>query len=150
MEVQRIIASEGLLDNIRKMGDVLGNLLRTHISPMHYVGEVRGRGLFWAVEFMKNPRTQVPFSADAQFCNRVINRALDLGLNILGNLGTTVMWSMLSYRHLTWYRKRSCVKWLLSSKQLLRRSAHDFMRRRWEPPGILTRLTQLPLSLDCN
>lgn len=71
------------------MGDMLGRLLREEVGPLALVGDIRGRGLFWAVEFMlrKPSRTTLPWQA--KFSDRVVNRALDLGLNILGNLGVT-------------------------------------------------------------
>lgn len=89
VEVQRIIQRENILDNVNNMGNVLGRLLMEHIAPMKFVGDVRGRGLFWAVEFMQNPDTKEPFPQGTAFCDRVVDRALDLGLNILGNLGVT-------------------------------------------------------------
>lgn len=71
------------------MGQVLGNLLRSELGGLNFVGDIRGRGLFWAVEFMQDPQTRTPFPIDAMFCNKVVHVALDLGLNILGNLGQT-------------------------------------------------------------
>ncbi|KAM0327058.1 hypothetical protein ACHAQA_006181 [Verticillium albo-atrum] len=89
IEVQRIIQKENLLDNVVRMGKVLGRLLREQLGCLEFVGDVRGRGLFWAVEFMQDPQTREPFGPEAKFCDQVVVRALDLGLNILGNLGTT-------------------------------------------------------------
>ena len=87
--MQRIIQRENLLDNVSRMGDVLGRLLREELGPLEFVGDIRGRGLFWAVEFMLDPEGQVPFSPRAKFSDQIVDQALDLGLNILGNLGTT-------------------------------------------------------------
>lgn len=87
--MQRIIQRENLLDNVSRMGDVLGRLLRKELGPLDFVGDVRGRGLFWAVEFMLDPAGQVPFNPGAKFSDQIVDRALDLGLNILGNLGIT-------------------------------------------------------------
>lgn len=71
------------------MGDVLGNLLRREVGPLPLVGDIRGRGLFWSVEFMMHEASRIPPPREAKFCDRVVNRALELGLNILGNLGVT-------------------------------------------------------------
>lgn len=71
------------------MGTVLGKLLRAEVAPLPLVGDVRGRGLFWSVEFMMNAPSRIPPPREAKFCDRVVNRALELGLNILGNLGVT-------------------------------------------------------------
>lgn len=56
---------------------------------MEYVGDIRGRGLFWAVEFVQDRGTKTPFPADMRLCHQIVDKALDLGLNILGNLGET-------------------------------------------------------------
>lgn len=71
------------------MGLVLETLLKAELGDLQSVADIRGRGLFWAVEFMKDRKRKIPFSPEAKFCNRVVDRALALGLNILGNLGTT-------------------------------------------------------------
>lgn len=71
------------------MGQVLGRLLETELGDLQAVADIRGRGLFWSVEFMKDKEKKIPFSPDAKFCNQVVDKALALGLNILGNLGTT-------------------------------------------------------------
>lgn len=36
-----------------------------------------------------NGPSRIPPPREAKFCDRVVNRALELGLNILGNLGVT-------------------------------------------------------------
>lgn len=89
MEVQRIIRDENLLQNVANMGKALERLLSTELGDLELVADIRGRGLFWAVEFMKDKKRKLPFPPDAKFCNRVVDRALDLGLNVLGNLGIT-------------------------------------------------------------
>ncbi|KAH7127373.1 pyridoxal phosphate-dependent transferase [Dactylonectria macrodidyma] len=89
LEVQRIIRDENILGNVTRMGHVLETLLKEQIGPLEFVGDIRGRGLFWAVEFMQNPVDKVPFAPNAKLCNQIVDRALELGLNVLGNLGTT-------------------------------------------------------------
>lgn len=71
------------------MGQALGNLLRSELGHLPLVGEIRGRGLFWAVEFMLLEEDRIPLPREAKFCDRVVKRALELGLNVLGNLGVT-------------------------------------------------------------
>lgn len=48
-EVQIIIKEQKLLENVRKMGAYLGDLLKQKLDSHPNVGEVRGRGLFWGV-----------------------------------------------------------------------------------------------------
>jgi adenosylmethionine-8-amino-7-oxononanoate aminotransferase len=89
LQVQRIIRDEDILKNVQKMGIVLENLLKTHIGSLGHVGDVRGRGLFWAVEFVQDRQSKTPFPASLGLCHRIVDKSLDLGLNILGNLGQT-------------------------------------------------------------
>nr|RBQ97185.1 hypothetical protein FVER53263_07044 [Fusarium verticillioides] len=89
LEVQRIVRDEDILANVREMGKVLEMLLRTNLGHMEYVGDIRGRGLFWAVGFVQDRRTKTPFSANMRLCHQIVDKALELGLNILGNLGET-------------------------------------------------------------
>ena len=89
LEVQRIIARDDLLQNVRDMGCLLEQELRDRFESLPFVGDIRGRGLFWAVEFMRDPPNHVAFERGDNYSNRVVEVARDLGLNILGNLGDT-------------------------------------------------------------
>ncbi|KAF6836757.1 putative class III aminotransferase [Colletotrichum plurivorum] len=89
IEVQRIIRGENLLENVSAMGQMLGRLLQDELLGLKFVADIRGRGLFWAVEFMEDKQRMAAFPPSAKFCNKVVDRALELGLNILGNLGST-------------------------------------------------------------
>ncbi|KAF0639584.1 hypothetical protein FPSE5266_03521 [Fusarium pseudograminearum] len=73
----------------QKMGTVLEHLLRDHIGPLEFVCDIRGRGLFWAVEFVQDRQSKTPFPASMRLCHGIVDKSLDLGLNILGNLGQT-------------------------------------------------------------
>jgi adenosylmethionine-8-amino-7-oxononanoate aminotransferase len=87
--VQKVIERDNLLENVRQMGSVLGDLLRSEIGHLPLVGEIRGRGLFWAAEFMLHAADRIPLPRELKFCDRVVKRSLELGLNVLGNLGVT-------------------------------------------------------------
>ncbi|KAM0262208.1 hypothetical protein ACHAPA_009382 [Fusarium lateritium] len=89
LKVQQIIRDEDLLGNVSRMGLVLERLLNTHIAPIGIVGQIRGRGLFWAIEFVQDRETRTPFPPSLRLCHQIVDKALGLGLNILGNLGVT-------------------------------------------------------------
>ncbi|KAG8167615.1 hypothetical protein KVR01_003304 [Diaporthe batatas] len=61
--VQRIIREGNLVANVRAMGDLLGKSLQARLGSHKHVGNIRGRGLFWAVEFVQDRATKVPFPA---------------------------------------------------------------------------------------
>jgi adenosylmethionine-8-amino-7-oxononanoate aminotransferase len=50
------------------------------LRSLDSVGDVRGIGLLWAVEFVSNKSTKAPFPSEADFCGRVAQAATDRGL----------------------------------------------------------------------
>ncbi|EAW07163.1 aminotransferase, class III [Aspergillus clavatus NRRL 1] len=61
LAVQKIIKEENLLENVRAMGAYLEKQLRARVESHPNVGNVRGKGLFWGVEFVKDKATKEPF-----------------------------------------------------------------------------------------
>ncbi|HMH12485.1 MAG TPA: aminotransferase class III-fold pyridoxal phosphate-dependent enzyme [Edaphobacter sp.] len=57
-EMQRL----GLVDRANEMGAYLGEKLQGLKAKHASIGEVRGIGLFWAVELVKNQQTKEPFN----------------------------------------------------------------------------------------
>jgi adenosylmethionine-8-amino-7-oxononanoate aminotransferase len=49
LAVQKIIQEEKLLENVRAMGALLESELKSRLSDHPFVGDIRGRGLFWGV-----------------------------------------------------------------------------------------------------
>lgn len=64
LEVQRIIREEELLANVAKMGVLLPKLLCQTLGDHPNVGDIRGRGLFWGIEFVADKETKTPFPSD--------------------------------------------------------------------------------------
>lgn len=59
------MADEGIIDNARRVGeDVIGPGLRELANRFDVIGEVRGRGVFWAIEFVADAVTREPVSGD--------------------------------------------------------------------------------------
>ncbi|RDW63204.1 uncharacterized protein DSM5745_10315 [Aspergillus mulundensis] len=69
--VQRVIQEDGLLENVRVQGEYLGRLLNERLGGHRNVGDVRGRGLFWALEFVKDKATKEPFPAEEGVAQKV-------------------------------------------------------------------------------
>ncbi|HWB73674.1 MAG TPA: aminotransferase class III-fold pyridoxal phosphate-dependent enzyme [Nannocystaceae bacterium] len=55
----------GLIERARTMGEVLGNKLRALAAKHPSVGDVRGIGMFWALELVKDRQTREPFNVPA-------------------------------------------------------------------------------------
>lgn len=49
LEVVKTMKEEKLVENCKAMGDLMEVLLRERVAPLPYVGDVRGKGLFWGV-----------------------------------------------------------------------------------------------------
>ncbi len=50
------------------------------LRSLDSVGDVRGVGLLWAVEFVANKATKAPFPSEMNFCGRVAEAAIERGL----------------------------------------------------------------------
>jgi len=80
LAVQRVIREEGLLENVRRMGALLERRLTERLGNHRHVGDIRGRGLFWAVEFVTDRATKAPFDPALALHDRVKHAAYDRGL----------------------------------------------------------------------
>jgi len=76
------VGSENLIENVKIMGDCLGIKLENALSNLNFVGDIRGRGLFWAVEFVANKTTKSPFSEERLMGPLVVEAAFEQGLSI--------------------------------------------------------------------
>lgn len=82
------IESEDLLKNVRVRGASLQHGLREALSDHPNVGDVRGRGLFIGIEFVKDRVTKEPLNPASKTHNKVQKAAMDQGLMVYGMGGT--------------------------------------------------------------
>ncbi|MEM5291359.1 aspartate aminotransferase family protein [Paraburkholderia sabiae] len=88
LEVQRVIADEHLLDNVKARGEQLRSLLREHYAQHPSIGDVRGRGLFVGVELVKDRATKTPFDAKLKLHAAIKREAFQRGLMVYPMGGT--------------------------------------------------------------
>lgn len=88
LAVQRIIQRDGLLANVRRMGLLLEGLLRERLGGYRFVGDIRGRGLFWGVEFVKDRKTKEPFDPVLQVARLIHEKAMKGGSSSSNGNGT--------------------------------------------------------------
>lgn len=74
-----IIEREKLVQNARKQGRYLQKRLRA-LLELPYVGDVRGKGLIAAVEFVKDKATKEIFPPELRIAQKIWEKALDQGL----------------------------------------------------------------------
>ena len=80
LAVQRVIADDGLLDNVATRGTQLGERLKAVLGQHPQVGDIRGRGLFWAVEFVRDRDARVPFDTGLSVNGLVKDAVFSAGL----------------------------------------------------------------------
>lgn len=88
LAVQQVIREDNLIANVRAMGDRLSAGLTERLGNHRHVGDIRGRGLFWALEFVADRASKTPFDPALRVYDRVKSAAFDLGLAIYPMGGT--------------------------------------------------------------
>ncbi|GAB7353996.1 hypothetical protein MBLNU459_g4589t1 [Dothideomycetes sp. NU459] len=61
LEVLRVMQEEKLVENVNDLGEYMGKLLREKVLTLPFVGDVRGQGFFWGMEFVQDKGTKEPF-----------------------------------------------------------------------------------------
>ncbi len=80
LAVQKTIQEEGLLARVREMGDALHDALLDRFGNHRHVGDIRGRGLFRAVELVADRATKEPFDPALKLHSRIKAEAMERGL----------------------------------------------------------------------
>lgn len=83
----RILQRERLVENSAAMGELLGKSLRDQLGDHPNVGDIRGGGLFWGIELVKDRDTKEPFPITDGLARRVWNRAFEAGLVVYYSTG---------------------------------------------------------------
>ena len=88
LAVQKIVRREGLVENVARLGKWLYPLLVQTFKDSKYVGEIRGRGLFWGIEFVKDRATREPFCPEVGFGIRFPAMCFELGVAVYPGAAT--------------------------------------------------------------
>jgi adenosylmethionine-8-amino-7-oxononanoate aminotransferase len=98
LAVQRTVEAEGLLDNVVKQGTALRAALEARFGGHDRVGDIRGRGLFLALELVRDRASKEPPDPAAGLPGRIKRQAMEHGLicypgggTIDGRLGVHVL-----------------------------------------------------------
>ena len=88
LAVQAIVKREGLAARAAEMGLTLSRALSGAFAGCKYVGDIRGRGLFWGLEFVRDKETKEPLEPSFGFGSRVQQAAFELGVAVYPGAGT--------------------------------------------------------------
>ena len=88
LAVQHAIRRDHLLANVVEMGARLERRLKERFGQHPSVGDIRGRGLFWALELVSDRASKRPFDPAAKLNARVKREAMARGLMVYPMGGT--------------------------------------------------------------
>src|SRR5438128_7208893 len=88
LEVQRIIDEEKLLERVRELGARLERRLTERFGNHRHIGDIRGRGLFQAIELVADRASRVPFDPALKLNHRIKAAAFEGGLGCYPGGGT--------------------------------------------------------------
>jgi adenosylmethionine-8-amino-7-oxononanoate aminotransferase len=88
LAVQRVIRRDDLLANVRRQGDVLTGRLTERFGNHRHVGDIRGRGLFQAIELVLDRAAKTPFDPALKLNARIKAEAMARGLMVYPMGGT--------------------------------------------------------------
>ncbi|EED22339.1 aminotransferase, class III [Talaromyces stipitatus ATCC 10500] len=90
LAVQKAIQKDNLVENVREMGIVLEEELRKRLSDHPHVGDIRGKGLFWGIEFVRDKTNKEPFDPKSQLAFRIQDKGLEAkhSISLYGGQGT--------------------------------------------------------------
>jgi adenosylmethionine-8-amino-7-oxononanoate aminotransferase len=88
LAVQETIRRDNLLANVRDMGALLRRRLGERFGNHAHVGDIRGRGLFQAIELVEDRLTKAPFDPARKLHAKVKKAAMARGLMVYPMGGT--------------------------------------------------------------
>ena len=88
LAVQKCLLEDGLLEEVAPLGQELDTALQQRFGNHHHVGDIRGRGLFQAIELVKDRASKTPFDANLRLHARIKREAFARGLMVYPMGGT--------------------------------------------------------------
>lgn len=87
LEVLRILERENLVEASARQGEKLGAALRRELADLPGVGDIRGRGLLQAVEFVADKDTREPFERSAHVTEKIVRGCRLAGVLLYHGIG---------------------------------------------------------------
>ncbi len=88
LEVQHVIRDENLLERVKARGRQLEQRLTERFGNHRHVGDIRGRGLFWAIELVADRASRTPFDPALKLHQKIKAAAFANGLGCYPGGGT--------------------------------------------------------------
>ena len=88
LAVQQVMKRDRLVERCARQGEKLASRLRAAFCEHAHVGDIRGRGLFLALEFVRDRETKQPFDPARRLAARIRAEAMSDGLLCYPMAGT--------------------------------------------------------------
>ncbi|MBW5436621.1 aspartate aminotransferase family protein [Bradyrhizobium canariense] len=88
LAVQDVIREDGLLDRVKERGKQLEQRLTERFGNHRHIGDIRGRGLFWAIELVADRGSRTSFDPALKLNQKIKAEALADGLGCYPGGGT--------------------------------------------------------------
>ncbi|MBN8491696.1 MAG: aspartate aminotransferase family protein [Burkholderiales bacterium] len=88
LAVQQVIRRDGLVERVQRQGEGLRQRLQAAFGEHPHVGDIRGRGLFQAIELVQDRAGKTPFDPALKLHARIKARAMAEGLMVYPMGGT--------------------------------------------------------------
>lgn len=88
LEVQKVVRELKLVENARVMGAYLEQRLKALLADHPNVGDIRGKGLFWGLEMVKDKKTKEPFDPKLRVAQKLHDTAISPPYNMTIYPGT--------------------------------------------------------------
>ncbi|UCB45816.1 MAG: aspartate aminotransferase family protein [Spirochaetota bacterium] len=82
LAVLNYLEKHRLIEGVKEKGPLLRRGLESVDSKEPMIGDVRGRGLMWGLEFVKDKKTKEPFNQELKLSFHVMHKAMEKGLII--------------------------------------------------------------------
>ncbi len=80
LEVLNVFERDRLIPDVWAKGNYLGRKLKQTFTDSPFIGDIRGRGLFWGLELVQDRNTKTPFPADSAIDKKIKQAAMAKGL----------------------------------------------------------------------
>jgi adenosylmethionine-8-amino-7-oxononanoate aminotransferase len=86
LQVHDIMLREGLFTRGAHIGPMIEARLRDLARRHEVIGDVRGRGFLWGLEFVADRQTRTPFPPERQFTQRLVSRLRQAGVLVAAGI----------------------------------------------------------------
>jgi len=87
LAVLRYLQEHRLVEAARVQGEKLGQKLQATFGEHPHVGDIRGRGLMWGLEFVAERRSKLPFPTELNLARKIGDAAFERGMIIYPSHG---------------------------------------------------------------